>query len=93
MKMPEFVKYDIVRSREVIVIILYIAGNFPLLNNPKREKHFKEVLISKGRPYHRLVSFYYPKTCKTVLDIKKGDLNGEKERKDSTGSRKGSRER
>ena len=77
----------------MIVIILYIAGNFPLLNNPKKEKHFKETLISKGRPYHRLVSFYYPKTCKTVLDIKKGDVDGTKERKDSARSRKSSRER
>ena len=56
----------------MIVIILYIAGNFPLLNNPKREKHFKETLISKRRPYHRLVSFYYPKTCNTVIAIKEG---------------------
>jgi len=59
-------------------MILYLAGNFPLLNNIKKEREFMDKLLSQGRPYHRLVSFYYPKTCKNVLQLKEEKLKGRK---------------
>jgi len=50
---------------------LYLAGNFILLNDVEKERKFKDKILAKGKEYHRLVSFYYPKNVATVLEIQK----------------------
>lgn len=48
---------------------LYLAGNFIALSNIDKER---EVLKLTGlEDYHRLVSFYYPKTVQVVMDLQK----------------------
>jgi len=59
---------------------LFIAGCFPLLNNKEKEREFMNKLLDQGRPYHRLVSFFYPKTCNNVLQLKEEKLNGKRKR-------------
>lgn len=50
-------------------MILYLAGSFPHLYNIKKERALME-RIEKKHEYHRLTSFYYAKTCDTVLSLK-----------------------
>ena len=52
-------------------MVLYLAGNFPLLNDIDKEREFMKRIVAKGREYNRLVSFYYPVTVKNVLQIKR----------------------
>lgn len=52
-------------------MILYLAGGFPSLNNIKEERKIFDNINQQGKEYHRLVSFYYPKTIETVLTLKK----------------------
>lgn len=54
-------------------MVLYLSGNFPQLVSPGKEKAFKEKLEADGRPYHRLVTFYYPRHCETVFTILKNE--------------------
>jgi hypothetical protein len=51
-------------------LILYLSGNFPQLRTGK-EKGFKDDLLNAGKPYHRLVTFFYPRDCETVFDLVK----------------------
>lgn len=50
---------------------LFLAGNFPLLNDIDKERVFMNRILDNGRDYNRLVSFFYPKTCETVLTLRK----------------------
>jgi len=52
-------------------MVLFLAGNFPLLNDLDKERDFMNKIHAQGKGYHRLVSFYYPKTVETVLTLKK----------------------
>ena len=52
-------------------MMLFLAGCFPLLNDINKEREFMNKILSKGREYNRLASFYYPKTCDTILSLKK----------------------
>jgi hypothetical protein len=54
-------------------MILYLSGNFPQLVSPGKESTFRTDLLSKGRPYHRLVTRFYPKHCETVFGILKDE--------------------
>lgn len=54
-------------------MIIYLSGNMPQLDHPKKEAAFRTDLLSKGRPYHRLVTFFYPKHCDTVFGILKDE--------------------
>jgi hypothetical protein len=49
---------------------LVLAGSFPHLYNVEKEKKLKALIEKGGYPYNRLASFYYPKTCDTLLKIK-----------------------
>lgn len=49
---------------------LYLAGNFPSLNDPPTERGHKEFVEKQGLEYKRLVSFFFPKHCDTVLSMK-----------------------
>lgn len=50
-------------------MVLFLSGNFPQLVSLGKEKAFREKLREDGHPYHRLITFYYPKHCETVLSI------------------------
>jgi hypothetical protein len=50
-------------------MILYLAGSFPHLYSLNKEKDLMKK-IEKKHEYHRLTSFFYPKTCNTILQIK-----------------------
>jgi hypothetical protein len=54
----------------VIHIILYLAGSFPHLYSIKKEKALRDLIEKSGHEYHRLVSFYYGRTCNTILTLK-----------------------
>lgn len=60
-------------------MILYTAGNFVTLNDVNKERAFKESIESRGKEYNRLVSFFHPRTCETLLTLKKEDLCKKKE--------------
>ena len=54
-------------------MILYLSGNFPQLVSIGKESAFRTDLLSKGHPYHRLVTRFYPKHVDTVLTILKDE--------------------
>jgi hypothetical protein len=54
---------------------LYLSGNFPQLMNPVKEKAFMESLLKRGYNYNRLITFFYPKHCETILTIIKEKMN------------------
>lgn len=54
-------------------MILYLSGNFPQLVSPGKESAFRQELFKNNRPYHRLVTFFYPKHCETVFNILKAE--------------------
>lgn len=56
-------------------MIVYLSGNFPQLSKIEKEAAFKDKLESRGHDYHRLVTFFYPKDCKTVFTLKQGETN------------------
>ena len=57
-------------------MVLYLAGNFPLLNDINKEREFMRSIHNRQKSYHRLVSYFYPKTVDTVLQLKKEENNG-----------------
>jgi len=63
----------------VIKIQLFLAGSFPHLTNLNNERKLKESIEAKGKTYNRLVSFFYLKTCATVLTLQEEERNGRKE--------------
>lgn len=54
---------------------LFLSGNFPQLVSPEKEKSFRDTLLNNGKNYHRLITFFYPKHCQTVLTLQKELLN------------------
>jgi hypothetical protein len=51
-------------------MIIYMAGNFPLMNNINEERKMKDFVHFLNKDYNRLLSFYYKKGSKNVLKIK-----------------------
>lgn len=55
---------------------IYLAGNFPQLSSPPKEKAMMEEIIAMGYEYNRLITFYYPKYMMTVINlVKEGGQN------------------
>jgi len=50
-------------------MILYLSGNFPQLSDINKEKAMAKRTEETGSGYHRLMSFYYEKDCKTILTV------------------------
>jgi len=51
---------------------LYMAGNFPVMNDIEAERKMKNFVLIKGYPkYLRLVSFYHEKGARNVLRIRR----------------------
>lgn len=57
------------KIREIILMILYLAGNFPALSRKDKEQEFVDFIRDYGVPYNRLITYYYPHKCKHVLAI------------------------
>ena len=55
-------------------MVLYLAGNFVTLTNLDKERALKDAILTRGKEYHRLVSYFYPKTVDTVLTLKNEEL-------------------
>lgn len=54
-------------------MILYLSGNFPQLADIKKERAMAERLVLDLKlDYHRLMTFYYKKHCRTILTVAKG---------------------
>lgn len=52
-------------------MILYLSGNFPQLSKIEKEQAMAEHTEKNGSGYHRLMTFYYIKDCKTILQVVK----------------------
>jgi hypothetical protein len=72
-------------------LILYLAGNFTLLNNVDRERKFKESIEKRGKEYHRLVTFFYPRNVKTAITIVKEEAECQGKLKQTSSKPKRSR--
>jgi hypothetical protein len=55
---------------------IYFAGNFPLMKDPELEKQFRDKVLETEPEYRRLLSFYYKKDIKNLIDIKKEEQDG-----------------
>ena len=53
-------------------IVLFAAGNFVLMNSPKKEKMFIDELKKRTGTCNRLISFFFKKEMKTILDLHNG---------------------
>ena len=50
---------------------IYFAGNFPLMKDKELEMQFRDKVLETEPEYRRLLSFYYKKDIKNLIDIKK----------------------
>lgn len=50
---------------------LFLAGNFPQMSDPEREKFMMNNVLSEYDSYDRLVSFYYEKGARNVIGVVK----------------------
>jgi len=64
------------KNREIILMRIYLAGNFPQLSKKESEMVMVDNIRKANMDYHRLITFFFPKYCKTVIDIRK-DLDNE----------------
>lgn len=61
-------------------MILYLSGNFPQLASPEKEFQMAKDNMDNGIPYHRLMTFYYPKHCTTILNTQRRLYESKQER-------------
>jgi len=57
---------------------IFMAGNFPLMKSKEDEKKMRDKILSSGNQYRRLISFYYKKDIKNLLDLRKEELDANK---------------
>jgi len=57
---------------------LYLAGNFPVMKDPKKERAFRDKALTITNEYHRLLSYFYKKDIQTVMDMKREEIDGDK---------------
>lgn len=71
-------------------MIIVMAGNFPMMKDPKWEGESCEKVQSTGLIYARLVSFHFKEDTQTLMDMKRGCYNADKakkrKRRNSSGS-------
>ena len=65
-------------------MIIYFAGNFPVMKNPELEKKFRDRVLDTEAIYPRLISYYYLKDIQNLIDIKKEEMHGRKPRRTDT---------
>lgn len=54
-------------------MIVWLAGNFPMMQTPEKERRMKEALLKRGYDYNRLVSAWYDKGAENVIKICRED--------------------
>lgn len=57
---------------------LYLAGNFPVMKDPEKERDFRDIALGVTDEWRRLLSYYYPDDIKTVMDMKREENSGAK---------------
>ena len=57
---------------------LYLAGNFPVMKDPVKERDFRDTACGVTDEWRRLLSYFYPKDIQTVMDMKREEINGGK---------------
>lgn len=50
-------------------MVIYLAGNFPSLAKEEKEQALFDGIHARGKHYHRLVTYFYPKSCTSVVNI------------------------
>ena len=65
-------------SHKGIDMKLYLAGNFPVMKDPVKERDFRDTALGETDEWRRLLSYYYPKDVQTVIDMKREEINGGK---------------
>ena len=66
-------------------MILYFAGNFPLMKSPKDEKALMNMSMERVGYYNRLGSFYFLDGVETLLKINK-EIEDESKQKADNGN-------
>jgi hypothetical protein len=54
---------------------LYLAGNFPVMKDPEKEREFRDEALLLAPTWNRLLSYYYPKDIQTVIDMRREEIN------------------
>jgi hypothetical protein len=55
---------------------IYLAGNFPQLSKKESEMVMVENIKKADSAYNRLITYFFPKYCTTVISIKKDMIEG-----------------
>jgi hypothetical protein len=63
----------------VVLIRLFLAGNFPQLSKIEKERKFLTDLLEEGKEYNRLISFYYLDEAEVVLNLAREFSKGKEE--------------
>ena len=56
---------------------LYLAGNFPVMKDPVKEREFRQVALGVTDEYRRLLSYYYPDDIKNLIDMRREEINND----------------
>jgi hypothetical protein len=62
----------------VILILLFLSGNFPQLSKIEKEQAMAENNARHYGGYRRLLTFFYQKDCKTILTVARNIRNKKK---------------
>lgn len=65
----------------MIIILLFLSGNFPSLSREDREQKLKNKIEAYGSEYKRLLTFYYQKEANVGLNVHKKKLRLKKKEK------------
>jgi hypothetical protein len=57
---------------------LYLAGNFPVMKDPVKERDFRDTALGITDEWRRLLSYFYPNDIKTVIEMRREEINGSK---------------
>ena len=60
---------EIKQRKKVILIRLYLSGNFPSLSNEAEEQKLKQKIEAYGSKYTRLLTFYYKKEAEVGIKV------------------------
>ena len=55
---------------------LYLAGNFPVMKDPVKERDFRDTALGVTDKWRRLLSYFYPDDIKTVIEMRREEING-----------------
>ena len=53
---------------------LYLAGNFPVMKDPVKERDFRDTALGVTDEWRRLLSYFYPDDIKTVIEMRREEI-------------------